>query len=107
MKILGMKRFYGTLALVREVRGIRDHLLLRCAVSDTSSSKKKAVISRVKFDNLPKSGRDLIARTHLVEAIEQTEVQRLDKVPWEELISQAQHNVLAYREWVSMSETRE
>ena len=136
MKILGMKRFYKTLSLVREVKAIREKLVLGCRAehptaatadgsattttttnantastsssSSSSSRKQKAVIiCKVKFDCLPKSGRDLIARTYLVAAIEQTEIERLEKLPWDELILQAQKNLIAYREWLSMSETRE
>lgn len=108
MSILGMKRFYKTLSLVREIKGIREKLLLQCATDTrTPTNIKKVMVCKVKFDNLPKSGRDLMARTHLVAAIEHTEVERLSKLPWDELILEAQKNVISYQEWMSISETRE
>ena len=107
MNILGMKRFYKTLSLVREVKGTREKLLLQCSKEPGVTSIKKLVVCKVKFDNLPRSARDLMARTQLVAAIEQTEIERLRKLPWDELIAQAQANLNAYREWMSISETRE
>ena len=107
MNILGMKRFYKTLSLVREIKGTREKLLLQCAKDPGVSSIKKVVVCKVKFDGLPRSARDLMARTQLVAAIEKTEIERLQKLPWEELIAQAQANLNAYREWMTIAEIRE
>lgn len=107
MRILGMKRFYKTLSLVREIKSMREKLVLQSSKSPGFTCAKKVIVCMVKFDKLPRSARDLLARTQLVAAIEQTEIGRLEKMCWGELIAQAQANLNAYREWMTISETRE
>ncbi|CAB9507077.1 expressed unknown protein [Seminavis robusta] len=110
MNTLGMQKFYKALALIREVKGIRENLLRSCAAEDPlskSAARGKIRVCKQKFEALPKPGRDLLSKTDLVASLERTELDRLGKLRWDELIQQAQENLFAYREWVSISETRE
>ena len=114
MNTLGMQKFYKTLAIVREVKRLRESILKSCCSQDPVADagdkpwrQKTLSISKEKFENLPRSARNILLNTNLVVALEQMEVERLPKLPWDELIMQANQNTMAYKEWLSLSETRE
>jgi hypothetical protein len=110
MNALGMKKFYKMLSLVKEVKAIRESLLRSCASeanAQQSTAPGKIRVCKLKFEALHKTARDLLQSTDLVMSVERTEMDRLAKLPWDELIRQAQQNLYAYREYLSISETRE
>jgi hypothetical protein len=118
MNTLGMQKFYKMLSLVKELKVVREKLLRSCASSESSSQQQqqqqrattapgKIRVCKRKFEALHKTARDLLQSTDLVMSVERTEMDRLAKLPWNELIHQAQQNIYAYREYLSISETRE
>jgi hypothetical protein len=110
MNTLGMQKFYKMLSLVKEVKGVRENLLRSCASESSSqqpTSAGKIRVCKLKFESLHKTAQDLLQSTDLVMSVERTEMERLAKLPWDELIHQAQQNLYAYREYLSISETRE
>ena len=105
MKTMGMQQYYKALSLVKEVKRLRQRVLSPFQASSLSSKKIK--ISKELLVELPEAGRNLLLNTSLLSALEQTETEKLGKLPWGDLILQAHKNVSAYYEWQSMTETRE
>lgn len=108
MNTMGMQKYYKALSLVKKIKHLRQKILRSCSsgsIDEEVATLPKKTLSS--YESLPSASRDLLVNTDLVSALEQTETERLGKLPWEEFILQAHKNVDAYYEWQSISETRE
>lgn len=110
MNTLGMEIFYQALALVKEVKECRQKILQSCSISGEDPNRPgliTSVVCKHKVQHLLRPAKDLLVNTKLVSSLEHTMIHRLGRLPWDGLISQARDNLMAYREWLSLSETRE
>jgi len=123
MKVLGMQKFYKALALVREGKNIVQDTRRRMKIPQSQQAQQELATpstqQQQQDQNIVSKGETplegwppvigdlMLSLTRLVTALEQTHLPELPKLPWDELLPQVHQDIMAYKEWMSATESRE
>jgi hypothetical protein len=100
MRLLGKPKYLEISKLLQEIRLAKLKKVATFCGSQSCTATPMLLLCGKTFDTqLPKVVRQLYFETPLVDCFERYSLERLQQLPWKDLVHQAQSNLLAYQLW--------